>query len=441
MKQVTRTSLYKGKKENNQSSPRQTRYAGQEKRYGDELRENLSTIGQTARSDRPVITAAAVETAAPTKNTEYVDTEAIKTAIEKLKNLAVQEGFAKDPTDATIKPTTTSGGGGGGGGGANKGFFSGDDKGNLSYKNMPFVPQSQYKGVETDNLRYGDTFPDGAIGIGSKSTDDFSKLPQYQSSVTKEEPRQTVAALPSDYKETEAKAFLDAKAYQAIKDAGTDKTFGGQDAQVNVGPGNMGTPGLGTYGKVAPSGDSLKAGSFGISQAGKDQAAINRGVVAAKKTGIPTKPPAGSFGISQAGKDKAAIQRGVVAAKATGIPTKPKEGSFGISSITRKPSPAPKKTAPAQKRTTPAPKKTTPAPAPNKRAEAAEKRRVAQAAEAKRKSDAAKKAEAKKKADADAKAAENKRAIAAEKRRVAQKAEADRKAAEAKKAEADRKAA
>ena len=29
---------------------------------------------------------------------------------------------------------------------------------------MPFVPQSGYKGVETGNLRYGDTFPDGAIG-------------------------------------------------------------------------------------------------------------------------------------------------------------------------------------------------------------------------------------------------------------------------------------
>ena len=89
----------------------------------------------------------------------------------------------------------------------NKGFFSPDDLGNLSYKNMPFVPQSQYKGVETDNLRYGDTMPDGAFGIGSKSTDDFSNLPQYQSSITKEEPRQTVAALPSDYKETEAKAI------------------------------------------------------------------------------------------------------------------------------------------------------------------------------------------------------------------------------------------
>ena len=42
---------------------------------------------------------------------------------------------------------------------------------NLSYDNKPFVPQKEYKGVETDNERYGDTMPEGAFGIGSKKTD------------------------------------------------------------------------------------------------------------------------------------------------------------------------------------------------------------------------------------------------------------------------------
>ena len=51
----------------------------------------------------------------------------------------------------------------------------------LFYETMPFVSATNYKGVESDNERYGDTMPDGAFGIGSKSTDDFSKLPQYQS--------------------------------------------------------------------------------------------------------------------------------------------------------------------------------------------------------------------------------------------------------------------
>jgi len=56
---------------------------------------------------------------------------------------------------------------------------------------------------------------------------------------------------------------------------------------------------------------------------------------AVKKTGIPTRPKAGSFGISQAGKDRAAINRGIAAAKKTGIPTKPPAGSFGISAAGR----------------------------------------------------------------------------------------------------------
>ncbi len=46
---------------------------------------------------------------------------------------------------------------------------------NLSYANMPFVPNSEYKGVETDNKRYGNTMPEGAFGIGSKSTDSKKK--------------------------------------------------------------------------------------------------------------------------------------------------------------------------------------------------------------------------------------------------------------------------
>jgi len=65
-----------------------------------------------------------------------------------------------------------------------------------------------------------------------------------------------------------------------------------------------------------PTGKNLKAGSFGISQAGKDQAAINRGIKAAEATGIPTKPPAGSFGISEAGRLQAAKNRAQAQAKA-----------------------------------------------------------------------------------------------------------------------------
>ena len=61
-------------------------------------------------------------------------------------------------------------------------------------------------------------------------------------------------------------------------------------------------------------GNTVPSGSFGISQAGRDQAAINRGIAAAQKTGIPSGKnlKSGSFGISQAGKKQAAINRASV---------------------------------------------------------------------------------------------------------------------------------
>ena len=44
-----------------------------------------------------------------------------------------------------------------------------------SYDLMPFLSNFNYKGVESDNERYGDTVPDGSFGIGSKSTDKVSR--------------------------------------------------------------------------------------------------------------------------------------------------------------------------------------------------------------------------------------------------------------------------
>ena len=58
----------------------------------------------------------------------------------------------------------------------------------------------------------------------------------------------------------------------------------------------------------APTKSSVPAGSFGISEEGRDQAAINRGIKAAEATGIPsgTNLKEGSFGISEKGRQQAA---------------------------------------------------------------------------------------------------------------------------------------
>ena len=58
----------------------------------------------------------------------------------------------------------------------------------LFYETMPFVPMNQYKGVESDNERYGDTMPDGAFGIGSKSTDVVSR---HSVGSSKDQPKTT----------------------------------------------------------------------------------------------------------------------------------------------------------------------------------------------------------------------------------------------------------
>ena len=58
----------------------------------------------------------------------------------------------------------------------------------LFYETMPFIPINQYKGVESDNERYGDTMPDGAFGIGSKSTDVVSR---HSVGSSKDQPKTT----------------------------------------------------------------------------------------------------------------------------------------------------------------------------------------------------------------------------------------------------------
>ena len=346
--EVTRTSL---RSQRNQV-PKQVKQGGQTQQrggYGEEVKQQGKEIFNI-RSERPVIQAKRVDPiVSPT--VQYTE-DAVKTALkEELKKFISSRGLDGDTSGATEQTTPFAETGGKGG---KKDFFSGltnDQLGLLSTQELvdrdnemygdtfpegSFSPTDTGAMVNRDKMLYGNTFPEGSFNITPPTLGEKQAKKTYEQNRLKEgekfadrgeregvnasgfqqanvrgsafntgkdesqRPRQTVAALPSDYKETEAKAFLDAKAYQALKDSGLDKTVGGEDAQVNVGSGSLGTFGLGTAGQGAPSGDALPAGSFGISQAGKDQAAINRGIKAAEATGIPSgdalKP--GSFGIS-----------------------------------------------------------------------------------------------------------------------------------------------
>ena len=286
-----------------QVSQGQTQQKG---RYGEDLRPDISNIGKVRRK-APIITAQRVE-GAVSDPVQYTK-DAIKTALEKAK-LALQAGYGKDIADAINEGTTSVGGGGGGGvgGAGNKGYFSGGD---LS---STFGGMSTQQLVDRDNKMYGDTFPEGAFSITQEEEKEKTSLPttftgigtaDFLKSFTEKVKPQTVAALPSDYKETEQRAFDDAESYRKLVASGLDKTISGESSQANVGSGTKGSFGLGTHGQGAPSGTSLPTGSFGISDKGKAEAAKNKAEAQKKKAEQKSSVPAGSFGISEAGKKQA----------------------------------------------------------------------------------------------------------------------------------------
>ena len=251
--EVTRTSL-SSYKDPSSNIPKQVRYAGSSTtgKYGERIREDLRDI-KTVKREAPIIKATKVEGAVSDPK-EYTK-DAVKTAIEKLKKLALQAGLAGDPTDATVTPETPSGGGGGGGKSGSNNFFSSltndqigmlstqelVDRDNQMYGNTfplgSFTPTDTNSMVNRDKMLYGNTFPEGSFNItepkgcqgglplgtttlrqGEKPTGPAVNASGFkQKNVRgsafntgkdeKSRPKQTVAALPSDYKKTENAAF------------------------------------------------------------------------------------------------------------------------------------------------------------------------------------------------------------------------------------------
>ena len=211
---------------------------------------------------------------------------------------------------------------------------------------------------ERDKRMYGNTVPKGSMGSGSKPGPTVDTRTRHsvgtsedQPSISKfEKPKDTVRTYGGQGSSVNKLGATTIRQGGAVKDG---KYVGKQERgpAVNVSgsaeanrekqrklrmaqaQAKRVTPAVKATG--IPTGLNLKAGSFGISQAGKDQAAINRGIAAAKKTGIPSNTAVQGGAMSQAARDQAAINRGIKAAEATGIPTKPVAGSFGISEAGR----------------------------------------------------------------------------------------------------------
>ena len=187
---------------------------------------------------------------------------------------------------------------------------------------------------ERDKRMYGNTVPKGSMGSGSKPGPAVDTRPRHSVGGPEDQPKV------SKFEKKETRTY---GGQGGLKLGATTRRQGGQVVNGKfVGPQERGpevklsnyrdirqkrldakeaarqakrvTPAVKATG--IPTGKNLKAGSFGISKEGKDQAAINRGIAAAKATGIPTKPVAGSFGISEKGKAEAAKNRAEAKAKA-----------------------------------------------------------------------------------------------------------------------------
>ena len=329
------------------------RFGGSPKgKYSDEVKSRMAGMGEVRSTRTNPIQAAFVELIKTKDPFTEIDTkksyapEEEEGLLEGLGNVGGSD--VGERVEEFLEPITS-----GGGSGQRASQRRADQQYARQEKN-PSSKTSTNELVARDNRMYGNTFPDGAIGINSKSTDDFSKDPRYQSTADptsdpgkppKDDPVKTRIFRGQGSSVNKLGATTQRQG-NTVRDGEKGKSWGGpavnlSNYQDNRDKQNALRTAAAQQKKLTdsvkatgiPTGLGLKAGSFGISQAGKDQAAINRGIAAAKKTGIPSQTAVQGGAMSQAAKDQAAINRGIAAAKATGIPSGDalKAGSFGIS--------------------------------------------------------------------------------------------------------------
>ena len=291
--------------------------------YGSQVRSRLEDLKNVKGTRAPAIEAAFVK---------LLKTEDPFTQIDEKKS------YAPDEEDGLMGSLEGLGDGGGGGSDVVErveeflepltgGSGGGGNRPNVISRNPNdrISSMSTQQLVDRDNRRYGNTFPDGSFNITKKPDGDPGTTPKTEETRTyygqgglplgtttirqggevkdgkyvgpqekgpainasgfqqanvrgsgnpnntgkdeSQRPKQTVASLPSNYKSTEAAAFAKAKSYQ-------DSKAKGQAAA-----------------KATNTPSKPPAGSFGISAAGKAQAAANK-AAAAKKKSEASKPSA-----------------------------------------------------------------------------------------------------------------------------------------------------
>ena len=275
--------------------------------YVDSVKKNLLSLGEVKRSETPVFKPQAVEVVNATSPTNYIDTKTEETPLEK-KDLTLL-GRASTGTGETTPPVVPSPRASRSGSRSNLNTLRSTSR---TKSNLPSTNEL----VRRDNERYGNTFPKGSFGSGSKPGPAVDTRPRHSVGTSKDQPK--------------VSKFEKSKPKKGV----------GQGSSVAV---------LGRTTRrqgEKPTGPAVKITNYRDNrEKQRNIRAQGRLSDAVKATGIPTRPKAGSFNISKKGKDQAAINRGIAAAKKTGIPTKPKAGSFGISEEGKKQAEANKKEA------------------------------------------------------------------------------------------------
>lgn len=337
----------------------QIRYADapvrRQETYGSKVKERLSDIGKGTRRAAPIIEA--IKVAVQKTDDPFTQIAEKKSYAPPEENdlLGALEGAAGEAQDAVeefISPAST------GGSGQRAAQRRADQQYARQEKN-PSPRTSTSELVARDNRRYGTTVPKGSLGSGSKpgpAVDTRTRhsvgTPEDQPTITKFQKPDTAPVKTRTYYGQGGLKLGTTTQRQGGTVKGGKKVEKSDSPAVNLSNYQDNRARQNALRTAAaqqkkltdsvkatgiPTGLGLKAGSFGISQAGKDQAAINRGIAAAKKTGIPSQVAVQGGAMSQAARDQAAINRGIKAAEATGIPSGDalKAGSFGISEAGR----------------------------------------------------------------------------------------------------------
>ena len=335
-----------------------TRFAGERRgSYTEEAKRRLQDL-DTGRTESPVIEAIKVALEKTPDPFTKVPTEKSYAPEEDQGLAGVLEGLGDGAEEEVVKavgdfiePITS------GGSGQRASQRRADQQFARQEKN-PSSRTSTNELVARDNRMYGNTFPKGSMGSGSQPGPAVDTRMRHSEGTSEDQPTITKFEKKDDPVKTRTYygqgglklGTTTQRQGNTIKNGKkVEKTYSpavnlsnyqdNRDKQNALRTAAAQQSRLSDAVKATgiPTGLGLKAGSFGISQEGRDQAAINKGIKAAIATGIPSNVAVQGGAMSQAARDQAAINKGIKAAEATGIPSGDalKAGSFGISEAGR----------------------------------------------------------------------------------------------------------